>query len=187
MPYPTHRYWTGPRQSWASFTGHSARSASPGVLIEWTDDTLPVECHEEVADGQGKVHPHDAIKHATNIVRWWLLAKYGGFWIHHDVIAFTPFDQLPFPVTALHENGIRCTCFMAFPKEHPTPLAMLDHIRRAPLSDLHSAQVSGENVLTELADASTGALMLPLANSGRRIKGTEPWAVLLRARGTDAT
>lgn len=164
-------------QSW-----YAARDSTTGEIIDWSDKTLPEECNEEIQLGQGKVRPDDAIRHRRNIVGWWLLREFGGYWIHHDILMLSKLRDLPFPVTASH-GPVRCTAFMAFPKGHSVPIQALEIIRQAPLSDeLYAPEVSGELMLTKIA-GGVPELLFPLTKQGRRVKGADPWAVRVQWPG----
>lgn len=178
----THRYWTGYSHPMAFFTGNSARDASSGQFIEWTDATLPKDCLNEVSLAQGKVRQEDEIRHKRNIVGWWLLREYGGYWVHHDILLFTPLSELPFPLTALH-GEVKCTAFMGFPKHHPVPIQALEEIRAAPLSTVAPCPVvSGEQLLTRLAPDVPGLTFI-LNRDGHRVQGSDAWAVRLKWPG----
>lgn len=173
-----HRYWTGPPHPLASFTHNVAASVADRV-VEWDDQNLPGGCLEECKRAEGTVRPEDAVRHRSNVVRWWLLAEYGGWWSHHDLILLKPLAELPYPVTAAH-RAARCTCFLGFPPGHPIPLAMLEGIRKAPRnSSAWSRHVSGEERLTGMA-RRLPALLLPFDKQGNRVGDGSPWAILLR-------
>jgi hypothetical protein len=179
MRYVTHRYWTGEPHPLELFSGNAVRSVAPGGVLDWADDSLPAICLAEVERAEGKVRPEDAIRHRTNVIRWWLLLHHGGYVVHHDLIPITPFEQLPFPVTAFH-GVTRCNSFMGFPPGHRVPAEAIEHIRRAPLSDTATSPVvSGERLLTALAGDEIAMLEYPFDNVGNRT-GADPWAVFLR-------
>lgn len=173
-----HRYWTGAPHPLVDQTRNALRAVTNGEIIEWSDETLPEECLAEVAAGQGKVVPRDAIRHRANIIRWWLLLNYGGYTIHHDMFLISPLNALPFPVTASHDR-LRCTAFMGLPAGTDIARFALEAIRQAPVSDTARAPaVSGERLLTHLA-GDIPRLMHSWDRNGVR-RDIQPWSLFLR-------
>lgn len=174
-----HRYWSEPpyRPS-HTFITRTLRQLHPAAeLQDWTDVTLPKEALELADRTAAQVHPAYYYRHRSNVISWWLLMTFGGWWADHDLVPITPFSELPSPATAAHRGGQRCTSWRAFPKGHPLPAAAVAQVLAAPDNpSAISSEVSGERLLTRLADQVDGitALPLPIDLDGRR----HPWAPL---------
>lgn len=82
----THRYWTGdaepPMEPWL---GKVVAALHPN-LTDWTDKSLPADIATLADELAPNVLPQDRVRHRANVVRWALLAEFGGTWLDHDVI-----------------------------------------------------------------------------------------------------
>lgn len=177
-----HRYWSGPTEPGAASARNleALRSYHGRLSVQdWTDATLPAEVRE-LADGladRAMPEPRQALRHRANVVRYALLRRFGGWWADHDLTPLRPFHTLPTPATAGH--GTRCTCWLAFPADHPRLTEALQAIAGLGPGDRPSVVASGELLLDRLAwpDSEVARVQLPHDGLGRPIAGAEPWAV----------
>lgn len=170
-----HRYWHGKPNPLHKWTGRILQSLGHEVK-EWTDETIPGDVIRLIHDSSIRVREADRIKHRSNVVRWWALFIYGGWWADSDLIPLRPFTELPQPGTAAH-GGVRCTSWLAFPPRHEVPQAMLTSIGH----DNHygqSSRVSGEWRLNQICPFDIPAIDLPI-NSHGGIESTDNWAIHL--------
>lgn len=174
-----HRYWAGVARPSHQFTSSVLRRVHPEFDIrDWTDGDLPKPLMKILEASTHKVRPEFAMRHRANVVRLWVLREYGGWWVDHDFLALTPFDELPFPATAQHADGTRCNCWLAFPPNHWLLEQALDHICEfEPHQPRSSMEMSGEGLLTKLADSTISAIRLPLEVDGTRVLGTSLWGI----------
>jgi hypothetical protein len=178
-----HRYWHGdtspPLGAWGAALLRSTQSVT---ITDWTDDTLPATVRALADSCAGLVRPEDEPRHRSNVVRMALLYEMGGWWCDHDLLPFVDFTTLPFPATAAHRFGRRCTCWLAFPERHEALDRALDVVCKArPNPRGHSTQVSGEALLDRLVGADVAKLRLLVDVDGQRNPDAEPWAVHLHA------
>jgi hypothetical protein len=107
IPTVIHRWWTGPPSPLEPWLGLTLRSLHPRWTVhDWTDDTLPftVDDHPEL------VLPAEQVRHRSNVVRYRLLAAYGGWWLDHDLVLLHPLTDLPQvpTIASLHDRPEGC-------------------------------------------------------------------------------
>lgn len=90
----------------------------------------------------------DDDRHASNLVRYWLLWRYGGLWLDHDVIPLTDLCRGgPFVATI---GEVRCGAVMWFPQpKHPMCIELLNAAREAPQGP--APRRSGDHLLSRVA------------------------------------
>lgn len=175
-----HRYWHGSASKLNNWTGKALRFLGHKVET-WNDETLPKECLF-FADKHMHLVESRTLRHRANLVRWWLLAEYGGWWADYDLIPLRSFTTLPFPATASHD-GVRCTSWLAFPAQHSVPLAMLEVIKSSSGVGA-SPDMSGERLLQQICSPEIPMVPLPINRNG--YPEGEPWAVhLFSSQDTD--
>jgi Glycosyltransferase sugar-binding region containing DXD motif len=175
-----HRYWTGTPPTGDAWLRTALHSMNPGATFrDWTDATLPAAVLEWLDAHDADVEPKDRAIHRSNLVRYWALDKYGGWWVDHDVIMLTPFDHLPSPLAAWQVDRV-ASCVLGLPPQHPWLRAALRGIEKwrgvGPVGD-----VSGERLLERLrVDYAPEVTLkaLPFDAFGAKT-GAEPWAIHL--------
>lgn len=167
-----HRYWTGdPVSEWS---GKAIRSLHADVEVrDWTDDTLPRALVEWLDQHNDDVIAGDRLRHRANLVRYWLLNEYGGWWVDHDVVLLERLNSLPYPMAAAHHT--LCTCVLGLPAGHVMLTEALRRINEARPSQGRSMDVSGERFLDRLRTPDVTLLPLAYDSLGGHLGGT--WAV----------
>jgi mannosyltransferase OCH1-like enzyme len=172
-----HRYWHGdqapPAEPWLRSV---LRQLHPRVPVkDWTDDTLAADLFDRLADDPLGVNP----RHRSNVARWWLLHRFGGIWLDHDVIPLRP---LPAGTWTAALRISRTGCAVALPAGHPLAEAMLEAIATSPrTAGSQAVNVSGDRLLEAVAHRWPDLAMhpLPFDAVGAPVAGAEPWAVHL--------
>jgi 2-hydroxychromene-2-carboxylate isomerase len=143
-----HRFST---DGYEPFVDHrAALERFGGLVVDWEAQDWPdyVRLAKQTAH---LVREQDQANHIANVVRLGILLTYGGWWVDWDLTPLSSFHDLPFPATAAHRNGIRCTCWMAFPKQHRVLARALMAIKHSSGSPAGlAAEVSGEQLLDAL-------------------------------------
>jgi mannosyltransferase OCH1-like enzyme len=148
-----HRYWEGTPDPAAEATGRRLLELNPSsVLIEWTRRSIPADVAELIDATSPLVYGIHRARHAANIVRLWALLTFGGVWVDYDVTPLAPFDVMPTAATAAHHNGLRCNCWLSFPKGHDALERAMTAIRELPTRGRvqASTHVAGERFLEQL-------------------------------------
>lgn len=176
-----HRYWSGPPAPNAAWMLTALETMNPEVEVrDWTDDTLPTSVLAWLTEHELDVVGEDRMRHRANLVRYWALERFGGWWVDHDVVMLKPFDALPYPAVAAHV-GRTCTCILGFPAEHPLMKAAIGAVSDPVGVPGRSPMISGERMLDSLRPfhgPDVAMLTLPFDALGRAT-GAEPWAVHL--------
>lgn len=162
-----HRYWTGgdPPNSPSVFTHHE-------FVVDHTDRALPVFVVAWLDEHADAVREDQRAVHRSNMVRWWLLARYGGVWVDYDVTVFECLDAEDWPFVAAHRSP--CTCAMRFPLGHPVPEAMVQHCSGLGPGELSSPEASGELALRGYLTPDVVLRELPRSVTGQ-LTGAEWW------------
>lgn len=165
-----HRYWTGESPPMSSpVAGRIAEGF--GDFIDWTDEMLPEEILEVVAEHENKAPFRVRGMQRGNIVRLCLLRQFGGMWIDHDVILLRPPDGSR-PWMA-QDGPYACSAVLCFPVEGD------------PLLDLALDSITAQRTAR---DSSGEAMLdtiwpdLPRVPFGFGYDGkpaAEPWAIHL--------
>lgn len=174
-----HRYWAGdeaePFGPWG--TDVLRNTQSHAQIIDWTEDLLPPALIDLADACMDQVKSVDAVRHRANIIRYWLLNQYGGWWVDHDLVPLVSFESLPFPAIAAHGNGEACGCWLAFPERHAFLARALDAITLAPPSHTaRSCEVSGSQLIDRL-DPDVRRVRLWIDTDGVFNEGASPWAI----------
>ncbi len=179
-----HRYWTGDRPPPAEPWLHQviARLHPGDPVRDWVDATLPPGLVARLDVDPLAADP----RHRANVARWWLLRRYGGIWLDHDVIPLRP---LPRGVWTASLGRTRTGCAIRVPVGHGLPEAMLDAIDARPTSrSARPVDVSGDHLLQRVAAGwpDVAALGLPFDAVGAPMPVGFPWAVHLWATSSVA-
>lgn len=164
-----HRYWTGDAPKPASSILAGRIAGSFGEVIDWTDEDLPTPIHAIVEAHAGDVPEVHRIRHASNIIRYGLLAFYGGIWMDHDVVLMSLPAQGPWVASS---NGFIVGAVMSFPPGDQHPQMALDSLR---VGDT-SYQASGGGLLQEIW-TDVRKVPLPWSYEGVRERSAQPWAL----------
>lgn len=123
-----HRYWTGPDKppEVSDIAQAIIERNSLGMVTNWTDGNLPGEIFDFVWSRNEQVPDEQRIVNRANMVRLYLLFKYGGTWIDHDFLLLRKPHELEM---AFHKNGSVCPCYMSFPPGHYLIWNALQQIR----------------------------------------------------------
>lgn len=112
---------------------------------------------------QTRIDEIEEINGKADIIRWEILARYGGLFLDADSICIEPFNQLMDKNRAFagYENenvrpGLVATGTMAFPPAHPLCLAAVEWILANPVSHKSTGNMAWKNVgpglLTRMLD-----------------------------------
>lgn len=149
-----HRYWSGPALTTEPWMGAVVRTLHPSARVtDWTDELLPRECVQWVDAHMELVNEANRLRHRGNLVRWWLLDRFGGVWLDHDVIPLVDMTLLPQPFIGGFEaygESFVCTCVVGLPKGHRLAASMKLAIESATPSERRSVEVSGDIVAAAL-------------------------------------
>lgn len=164
-----HRYWTGGAAKPASSVLAGRIAANFGEVIDWTEADIP-EPITAIVDAHIDDVPEDQrIRHSSNIIRYGLLAFYGGIWMDHDVVLMS----LPARgAWVASSNGFIVSSVMSFPAGDPHPQMALESLR---VGDT-SYQASGGGVLQEIW-TDVRKVPLPWSYEGVRERSAQPWAL----------
>lgn len=191
---PTHRYWTGierpPMEPWLH---HVVAGLHPNP-VEWTDETLPDHIRQLADETAANALEEDRLRHRANVVRWALLAEYGGTWLDHDVI---PLRRLVYPEARLaavggpggqHGTWVRSSCIVYLPgPQHPLALWMTAAHRNPQPSPQTAPYASGDRLLaTAPGVRRMPVIPLPYASDGKRMVGAHFDAVTTWATSSQA-
>lgn len=180
--YLIHRYWYGdlPTNPWIKT---AVESINKQHLLDWDDSKLPENVVAWLDEHKDDVAPENISRHRANMVRLWLLNRYGGWWLDHDVIPLKPFSELPFPAIAAHKTSI-CTCVMGFPAEHPLIKLVLNNLKKNAKSTKASGEFLVNSFMRTKQAEDIAKLPLPFDPKGYWT-GEKPWAIHLH--NTSAT
>lgn len=168
-----HRYWAGPSEPAAAYTTRRLIEQLDARVIDWDDTMLPADCRRWLDLHSSAVEPAQRSRHRANMARLWLLNRYGGWWLDHDVWLFE-WPDADGPVVASHGNGGWCTAAMRFPPRHPLLTRTIAAIP-GPGSD--SVTASGERLLEQLSEPGDVTLVeFPCDAAGTRLDAPV-WAV----------
>jgi Glycosyltransferase sugar-binding region containing DXD motif len=169
-----HRFWSGPllKDHWITATVQKAHRKFE--IKDWTLDTLPNELRI-------LLNVPDDPRHLSNIIRYWLLHKYGGLWLDHDVIPLRDLTGEVKPWTA-SLRGHREGSVMWFPKPlHPMMSEMFNSGLKAPVasSPIRSGSILLHRVGLNYPDVGYESRVLPIDALGQQTGETGVWALHL--------
>lgn len=165
-----HRFWIGEPPKSAHWTARAIATSHGETPTDWTPATLPADCPT----------PDDPDpRHVSNVVRYWLLHRFGGLWLDHDVLPLTDL-RCSYPYTAAIGLNRREGAVLWFPEPgHP----MLTDLLAAVRDEGASPHRSGAHLLTEVGrrhgDVRREPAVLPHAADGTLICRRPPLAVHL--------
>ena len=95
-PKIIHRFWAGSvKPDYVDLFGSELAIMHPDWQVkDWTKEGLPATVLNQVALTTARVARKDVHRHTSNLVRYALLAEYGGVWVDCDVRPLRPFDVL---------------------------------------------------------------------------------------------
>jgi hypothetical protein len=168
-----HRYWDGRPEPVHAWTAQVIRSLHAGTkFVEWTPETLPVPGQDLIGSGD--------VRHDSNLVRYFLLERYGGLWLDHDVIPLRTLVGAEYAWTAGVGRRYEGST-MWFPRPgHPVLRQLLTagQTRTGPSPRRSGARLLGE--VLRSTDVRCESRVLPFDAAGRPTQGLrEPWAVHL--------
>lgn len=175
-----HRYWDGEPSKLNDWTRVALMSLGHEVR-DWDNESLPSEVLMLAGASSVNLPATEHVRHVSNVVRWWALHVFGGWWADYDLIPLRSFNTLPFPVTANH-HSTRCTSFLGFPPDHPVPGMALERIAAHTGRVRSSGLLSGEGMLNDICTDDVAKLELPIDANGT-VRTDDPWAVHLFSHG----
>lgn len=177
-----HRFWKGDPQNHLNDWTRCVLYSLGHTVREWEVEDLPREVTDIAEIGFKYLPESEHVRHLSNVVRWWALFVYGGYWADYDLIPLRSFASLPFPATANHGQS-RCSSFLAFPPNHPIPSLALDHIVRHTGNVGSSKLLSGEGMLDAICTDDVARIELPIDSLGQVHAQADPWAIHLFSHG----
>lgn len=171
-----HRYWYG--DSPPQWTGKALRSLHSDLEVrDWSDEDLPLDVVRWLDSHSDQVRAKDFARHRANMVRFYLLNRYGGWWVDHDVVMLQRLDESPSPLVASHD-GFPCLSVMGFSQDHPILGQMLERIEEANSSPYYpSSAISGSSSFSFLLQSYPDITLMPLAYSHEGVWQGSNWAV----------
>lgn len=160
------RYWTpaGEAPPYSGWIGSVIDSLSPGARCDLTAADLPPAIGSVLQWVSPRAPVQQSWAHAANLVRWALLAEYGGVWLDHDVIPLVDLTALPLPWCAsVGQEFVSCAIGLA--AGDPLAAAMLAAgLEWGALQDGDQAAVaSGDGLLNGWAGPHRSARIKRLA------------------------
>lgn len=161
-----HRFWTGPARQGEDYRP-TLEEFHDEPVTDWTPETLPAEL-------QPLCECTPDPRRTSNLVRYALLARFGGLWVDHDVEALACLTDSPTPWTASLGTQ-RSGCVMWFPTpQHPMMLEALRYTLPTP-------EVVSTRILALVGnthpEVGREPRVLPLDISGRPTGIREPLAI----------
>ena len=139
IPKVIHQIWVGPKTP-PTLMMNTWRDKNPDFeYICWTDEEI--KKRNITFELQSRIDEMEVYNGKADIIRWELMAKYGGIFLDADSVCVEPIDEVllekkcfaGFEQETLR-MGLLATGTMGFPPNHPLPLNAMEWIRQNPVS-----------------------------------------------------